>query len=210
MTRSLVPFGLLPPALLPGWLLPGSGGLLLCRGCDGPASIDWSRPVGFAQAGAGEVVTAPAATPAPGQTCHYAMCVVGDSGVEARSTHVQCAIRLEGDQPRPVLPVPTDLRLRRRRDGLLELAWRLAVGVGQARPDRVEVIRDDGTGGWDLAHPLRVLAAGAHLVADWAVMLPVSDTRRYAVRACLDEHVGALLAAASLPPVPPPPAVVLF
>lgn len=210
MTRSLVPFGLLPPALLPGWLLPGSGGVLLYRGCDGPASIDWLRPVGFAQPGAGATATAPGAAPAPGKTCHYAVCVVGDSGVEARSTHVQCAVRLEGDQPRPMLPVPMDLHLRRRPDGLLEMAWRLTIGVGHARPDRVEVVRDDGSGGWDQAHPLRVLATAAHLVADCAVMLPVSDTRQYAVRACLGEHVGALSAAASLPAVPPPPAVVLF
>jgi len=50
--KASIPFGSLPPAALPGWATAGSGGYYVYAAAgNSPDAVDYTAPVGFAQAG---------------------------------------------------------------------------------------------------------------------------------------------------------------
>jgi hypothetical protein len=80
MAKTAFPFGAWPPKCLPGWHWPNlSHGHRVYRGPGGLAGVDWSLPVGFAQADATSVVVT-AAGHAPSTRYTYAVRPVAGNG----------------------------------------------------------------------------------------------------------------------------------
>jgi len=97
MAKPLQPFGLDPVGAQAGWLDPGAGGYLLYRGTGAAAAIDYVTPVGFAQAGAVQVVTDPDVEFVDGATYHLALRAVSDAGIAEDNTTCQARAEISGE-----------------------------------------------------------------------------------------------------------------
>ena len=94
MAKTAFPFGAWPPKCLPGWHWPNlSHGHRVYRGLGGLGGVDWSTPVGFAQADATSVVVT-AAGHAPSTRYTYAVRPVAGNGW-LQTPDVSCLCEME-------------------------------------------------------------------------------------------------------------------
>lgn len=208
MAKPLIPFGLIPAALAPGWLLPGAGGMLLFRGEGGVASIDYTRPVGFASAEAGQIATLPGVEHVSGVEYRYGLRAVSEGGVQEHNTHIQCAVRMDPvlGTLEPVTARATELQLRRLEAGRLELCWRVAVEPGQAEPTEMDVLRAGPLGDWLDPPEAVVPACAGSAVADYRAIVADGLPNRLAVRVRAGAWAGSVSEAVELPTVDAPAA----
>jgi len=182
------PFGYFPPGHWPPWHFSGQGGYQLYRG-EGrePADVDFSEPVGCAQAGQTDAYAFAAALAAETEYV-YALRAVSDAGIEDQNVTCYCRARIDGEgsligeRPNMVLSASR----RRAAGGKLAVAFTYSRLGEKAEAATVQIARATGDAiDWESPLATVALAAGKATRHDGKLAETFDDgeTVRLALRA---------------------------
>jgi len=149
MARTYYPFGYWPPRSLAGWHWPNiSSGHRVYRGVGGLSNVDFSSPVGFAQADATSL-SLPGLGHTPSTRYTYVVRPVAGNGWLI-TPDASCAVEFETDADSDWLgerPAPVEwLRAQVQAAGSIELSWSWRKPHGGSAPDDFRLYHADGPG----------------------------------------------------------------
>ena len=138
MAKTYFPFGYWPPRYLPGWYWANiSHGHRVYRGVGGLANVDFTTPVGFAQADATSITRTGLAHEASTRYTYVVRPVAGNGWLETPDVSNSCEMETDGagdwigNRPAAVQWLEADVQ----DGGDIELRWSWRKPYGQGTPE---------------------------------------------------------------------------